>query len=164
MARIVARILKERENSIKTAFLAALDAATAQRRAVSNSPQAKNYAPRFFVDNDLSSGFTVKELAKAMRALFNDGEIIANQALWRGPNRHQVMGIARKSIADPALRHPRFGWATEAQRLKRTPAQHVRVSVPLFRGGTNTRAHAGRDAPEMPATTEAQDGGPCRLD
>lgn len=55
------------------------------------------------MENDLAGGFSAKELAKAMRALFNDGEIIANQPLWRGPYRHQVMGIARKSIDDPAL-------------------------------------------------------------
>jgi hypothetical protein len=55
------------------------------------------------VENDLAGGFSDKELAKAMRALFNDGEIIANAELWRGPNRHKVMGIARKSTADPAL-------------------------------------------------------------
>jgi hypothetical protein len=82
----------------------ALDAATAQRRAVSDSPQAKNYAPRFFVENELAGGFSAKELAKAMRALFNDGEIIANHPLWRGSNRHEVKGIARKRLADPALK------------------------------------------------------------
>jgi hypothetical protein len=77
-------ILKERESVAKTVFLAALDAATEQRRAVSDAPQARNYAPRFFVENDLAGDFIDKELAKAMRALFNDGGIIANAELWRG--------------------------------------------------------------------------------
>jgi RecA-family ATPase len=100
-----ALVIKERENNAKAAFLAALDAATEQRRAVSDSPQAKNYAPRFFVENDLAGGCTVKELIRAMRALFNEAEIIANQPLWRGANRHLVMGIARKCRTDPALQN-----------------------------------------------------------
>jgi hypothetical protein len=95
---------RERRGKAREAFLAALDAATVQRRSVSHSPKAREtYAPRFFTEQGLvNTGFTVKDMETAMRELFNAGAIVADQELWQRGNRHRASGLARACAADAA--------------------------------------------------------------
>jgi len=77
-------------------FLEILDELTKQQRNVSESANAKNYAPKFMAS--LPDVIERKlALERAMNRLFAKGEILAKQELWRGPDRKCVLGIARKS-------------------------------------------------------------------
>lgn len=76
-------------------FLAALTILTEQRRHTSHSSVAQNFAPKVMREAGLVGDFTRSELTEAMESLFKDGRIKARQELWRGPDRHVVMGIGQ---------------------------------------------------------------------
>lgn len=82
-----------------TAFLTALDELTSQRRSVSHSDRAGNFAPKFMQAAGLAGGFSAPELKRAMNKLFADRRIVASAELWRGPDRKVVLGIARAASA-----------------------------------------------------------------
>jgi RecA-family ATPase len=90
--------LLQRREGAKAAFLDTLDALTAQRRGVSHSDRAANYAPKFIKTAGLAEGWTKKELERAMHDLLNDGLIIASSSLWRGADRKWVFGLARRPV------------------------------------------------------------------
>lgn len=90
-----------RRHNAKMAFLAALDALTEQRRNVSHSERASNFAPKVFKAAGLAGDFTRKELARAMNELFAEKAIVASAELWRGADRKPVLGIARRSADRP---------------------------------------------------------------
>ncbi|HEX2525853.1 MAG TPA: AAA family ATPase [Geminicoccus sp.] len=79
----------------KKVFLAVLDRLTEQNRAVSHSKFAPNYAPKAMAASGLAEGSTLKNLEKAMEALFADGVIRANAEVGRKANRGVITGIAR---------------------------------------------------------------------
>jgi hypothetical protein len=81
------------------AFLDALDGLTQQRRNVSHSTCGRNYAPKVMKEAGLCDGFTRAEMEAAMNELFKDGRIVASAELWKGADRHPVVGIARSGIA-----------------------------------------------------------------
>ncbi len=89
-------------HNAQAAFLAALDALTEQRRPVSHSRQAGNYAPKVIVEaglTDLIEGLVgttgKRDLERAMNDLLRDGRIKASVPLWKGADRKWVVGLAR---------------------------------------------------------------------
>lgn len=77
-------------------FLTLLDRLTEQRRHVSHSRNLGNYAPKIMAAMPEAKGTPPKAFAAAMERLFMLEEIAASQPLWRGSNRHPVLGLARK--------------------------------------------------------------------
>lgn len=82
------------ENEI---FLRLLDTLTEQRRQVSHAPNVPTFAPKIMAGMPEAKGLGKPHLARAMERLFGLGEIVASQALWLGPDRHPVIGLARKN-------------------------------------------------------------------
>lgn len=76
-------------------FLRLLDILTAQRRAVSTSNRAGNYAPKAMVMMPEAGHVTVSQLARAMERLLSLGAIVAKQELWKDGRREWTYGIAR---------------------------------------------------------------------
>lgn len=97
-----------REALAEVAFLACLDKKTSQGVNVSESVNAADkYAPRLFATMPEAAGIGKKALELAMQRLFDAGEIVIDHALWKGPQRKPVKGIARakpcaESCAEPA--------------------------------------------------------------
>ena len=85
----------ERRQHVDT-FLSALDALSAQQRAVSHSPRAGNYAPKVMIEAGLVDGLTVRQLKAAMEVLFKESRIVADKTLWQKADRHFAVGIGRK--------------------------------------------------------------------
>lgn len=81
-------------------FLACLDKLTEERRAVSHSPNAGNYAPKIMAAMPAGQGMRAKQFASAMNRLFSIGAIAAGQPLWKGSDRKIVLGVARSNAAD----------------------------------------------------------------
>lgn len=77
-------------------FLTLLDKLTEQRRQVSHAPNVGTYAPKVMAAMPEARGLQKASLARAMERLFALGEIVASQSLWLGPDRHPVIGLARK--------------------------------------------------------------------
>ena len=71
-------------HNAKGAFLAALDELTAQRRNVSHSERASNYAPKAMKAAGLAEQYSKADLKRAMNALFAEQAIVASAELWRG--------------------------------------------------------------------------------
>lgn len=92
------------ENEI---FLRLLDTLTQQRRQVSHAPNVPTYAPKIMSGMPEAKGLGKANLARAMERLFGLGEIVASQALWLGPDRHPVVGLARKGHEFQGRRTPR---------------------------------------------------------
>lgn len=92
-------------HNAKQAFLKALDELTAQRRSVSDSERAGNYAPKAIKAAGLAEGFSKADLKRAMNELFRDRAIIARAPLWKGSDRKPVLGIARDG-AGRSPEHP----------------------------------------------------------
>jgi RecA-family ATPase len=76
------------------AFLAALDAATAQGRNVSDYKSAQNYAPRILATLSEAEELSVPRLEKAMQRLFNANELAMGE-VGKGADRHKRRGIIR---------------------------------------------------------------------
>jgi hypothetical protein len=84
-------------HNAKGAFLTALDQLTDQRRNVSHSERASNYAPKVMKAAGFAEQFSKADLKRAMNALFSENAIVANAELWRGADRKWVVGIARRA-------------------------------------------------------------------
>ena len=80
----------------KIAFLTALDELTAQKRNVSHSERASNYAPKLMKAAGFAEQFSKADLKRAMNLLFAENAIVANAELWRGGDRKWVLGLARR--------------------------------------------------------------------
>jgi hypothetical protein len=90
--------LEEHKAKARTAFLAGLDALTAQGIHMSHSKNSsQNWAPMMIIRHGHGAGFAMAELDKAMIELLNSGKIAANQPFGarRVNNRMQVKGIVR---------------------------------------------------------------------
>lgn len=74
-------------------FMECLAKATEDRRAVSISKNAANFAPRIFAGMPTARGMKVGALQRAMERLLHLGRIKADQKLWQRENRVWVMGI-----------------------------------------------------------------------
>lgn len=83
-------------------FLRLLDALTAQKRHVSHSPNVGNYAPKVMAGMPEARGVSKANLARAMERLFGLNKIIASAPLWKGRDRHPVLGLARAAASGSA--------------------------------------------------------------
>jgi RecA-family ATPase len=77
-------------------FLRLLDTLSAQKRHVSHAPNLGHYAPRVMAGMPEAKGLSKAALARAMERLFATNQIVASQPLWKGTDRHPVLGLARK--------------------------------------------------------------------
>jgi RecA-family ATPase len=76
-------------------FLRALDTLRGQKRNVSDSSRAGNYAPKVMVERNLSEGLNKRQLEAAMILLLNEGRIRANEPITQRTNRAWLYGLAR---------------------------------------------------------------------
>ncbi len=82
-------------------FLSCLALATSQQRAVSHQ-NGINWAPRRFAAMPAALGLGEAALSRAMERLFQEGAIVADQPLWRGPDRHWKKGLkASGQVREP---------------------------------------------------------------
>lgn len=81
------------ENDI---FLACLDKATKERRNVSASTSARNYAPRVFARMPTAEGLKTESLERAMQRLLHLGSIRGGERVFQYPNRTWAVGIVRE--------------------------------------------------------------------
>lgn len=79
-------------------FLTLLDKLTEQRRHVSHSRNLGNYAPKVMAAMPEAKGTSATAFAGAMERLFMLDQIAASVPLWKGRDRHPVLGLARKNI------------------------------------------------------------------
>lgn len=101
-AQVAARLVERADDE---AFLACLDAATANRENVSHRP-GSNYAPKIFAAMAEGKGRRPTAFERAMRRLVAAGEIAFDEELWPGSNRHPKRGIARaKGAPGVSLSH-----------------------------------------------------------
>ena len=75
-------------------FLACLDESNDRKRSVSEKAPARNYAPRMFAKMPTAGGMKEAEFERAMERLFHLRAIETGE-LWRGADRHPVMGLRR---------------------------------------------------------------------
>lgn len=78
-------------------FLDLLDRLKQQRRHVTHAPNLPNYAPKIMAAMPEAGGISKGAFARAMERLFATDTIIGSQPLWKGRDRHPVLGLARKS-------------------------------------------------------------------
>ena len=84
----------------KRAFLTALDHLMEQRRNVSHSERASNYAPKLMKTAGFAKQYSKADLKRAMNELFEERAIIAGAELWRGSDRKWVTGMARREVRE----------------------------------------------------------------
>ena len=84
------------DKRIDRLFLACLDAATEQRRALSDSKNAPNYAPRIMAKMTQAEGARQRDMETAMQRLFNAGAIRVGSPFVKA-NRHHATGLIRAS-------------------------------------------------------------------
>ncbi len=82
------------DRRIERVFLECLDAATEQRRALSHSKNAPDYAPRVMAAMPLAQGLKAHDFAAAMQRLFNTNAICVGSPFIK-PNRHPATGLVR---------------------------------------------------------------------
>lgn len=91
-AQIEATAQATGENEV---FLACLEKATKERRNVSASAAAANYAPRVFEKMPTAKGMKAEALERALQRLMHLGEIRGGERVFQYPNRTWATGIAR---------------------------------------------------------------------
>lgn len=79
----------DNENEI---FIACLEETNRQRRPVSHSPHAQNYAPKAFAKMPSAKGLKSDAFARSLERLMHLGDIEIAE-LWRGADRKPVMGL-----------------------------------------------------------------------
>ena len=85
-----------RKGQAQQAFLYALHRLTEQKRNVSHSPQARDYAPKLMASEGIVTSFSRRELEIAMHDLLNSSRIRCNEEMpWRGADRRSPLGLAR---------------------------------------------------------------------
>lgn len=136
-------------------FLACLDKATEEMRAVSSYPAAANYAPRVFAKMTTANGMTVEQFERAKERLLHIKTIIGEGPVYMRPsNRTWAQGIIR----NPAQTTPQSAQSV-AQSLHKAlhkartePAQNplkAATSHPLPpKGGTTGGGFPPGDMPE----------------
>lgn len=77
-------------------FLDLLARLTKQRRHVSHSANLSNYAPKVMAGMSEAHGTSAVAFKKAMERLFTADRLSASQPLWKGSNRHPVLGLVAK--------------------------------------------------------------------
>jgi RecA-family ATPase len=114
-------------NSENDVYLRCLDTLTEQRRNVSHSPNAMNYAPRAMAKMTEGKGIGLKALERAHERLMHIRQILADQELWRkGPSdRHFVRGIARNPAWEGVGRSTGTPWQSGTSTPQETAKNDV---------------------------------------
>lgn len=111
------------------AFLACLDKATLDRRAVSHV-NGTNYAPRIFARMIEGKGWSFSSFESAMERLLHLGMIELDKPLWTDAHRHWKNGIRRaKERGDPPA-------ATPCGVARRPPLQVIENTAATLRAAT----------------------------
>jgi len=84
-----------RANAENEGFLKCLDKTAAEKRAVSASPSASNYAPRVFAKMPSASGMRISAFEGAMQRLLHLGQIAGDQPVYQRDNRTWAKGLGR---------------------------------------------------------------------
>ena len=101
------------------AFLKALDELTGQKRNVSHSERASNYAPKLMKAAGFADQFSKADLKRAMNLLFGENAIVANAELWRGGDRKWVSVLPAARRARASRRRP--VWTSIHEPSRRVP-------------------------------------------
>jgi RecA-family ATPase len=80
-------------------FLDCLEKTKAEKRAVSLSPSASNYAPRVFAKMTTGKGYAAKDFEGALERLLHLGTIANDQRIYQRDNRSWATGIGRVESA-----------------------------------------------------------------
>ena len=141
----VAEDATQRLRAEEERFLACLQKATSERRAVSHQ-NGINWAPRRFAAMPEARGMSERALAGAMERLFSVGAILADQALWKGSDRHWKRGIGclgevREPCGDPLCGDPcgnplREPCGNPLRAKRQTFAQPAGTPAATLRAGT----------------------------
>jgi RecA-family ATPase len=126
-----------------TRFMELLDKATAEKRAVSASRAARNYAPRIFAGMTGAKGMKEKAFEGALERLLHLREIVAEGNVYKRGNRVWVTGIARAESAPtaaPTMHKPSAPTRTN-QHLQPAPSTHTYTTY-------NGRGPSGSAAPD----------------
>lgn len=123
-AEMTANIRASAENK---RFLECLAKATEEKRAVSVSPSAANYAPRVFAKMTIGKGISEGGFAGAMERLLHLNTIANNQPVYRRDNRTWATGI---------------GLVEGAQNPAQTPAQSDAHTMHKAAQSHSTPVHA----------------------
>ena len=84
-----------RDNEQNARFLECLDKTAAEKRAVSLSGAASNYAPRVFAKMPSARGMRVEHFEAAMQRLLHLTEIAGDQPVYQRDNRTWAKGLGR---------------------------------------------------------------------
>jgi hypothetical protein len=76
------------------AFMRCLEKAAKERRNVSPSPNASNYAPRIFATMPTGKGMGLRGFEAALHRLLDRGEVRAGERVFQYPNRTWATGLA----------------------------------------------------------------------
>lgn len=99
------------ENEI---FLACLDKAAEEKRTVSPSKAASNYAPRVFAKMPTGKGIKVSGFEAAMQRLLHMGTIQNDQPVYKRGNRTWAHGLGRAQTPAQTMHKPGAQTCTEA--------------------------------------------------
>ena len=89
-------IKRDHDDWEESLFLSLLERLTQQRRHVSHSANLSNYAPKVMASMPEAHGTSAGVFKRAMERLFAADLLVASQPLWKGSNRHPVLGLAAK--------------------------------------------------------------------
>ncbi|MFZ2997561.1 AAA family ATPase [Sphingobium sp.] len=123
-------------------FLACLAKATQERRALSHSPHAGNYAPKVMEGMPSAKGLKKEALRMAMERLLHLGEIMADQPLWAGQYRKWMKGIAVANqdcgtVAGRSRNHPANGGQPFENTCGTVVRDGVREGSSILRDGSS---------------------------
>ena len=100
-----------RANGENERFLSCLAKLTEERRNVSHSRSAGNYAPKVMATMPSAGGMKAKQFEGALNRLLHLQTVLAAQPLWKGADRKPVLGLAlnpdQNGVRDGA------GWSDE---------------------------------------------------
>lgn len=82
-----------RASAFNKKFLECLAKVTTEKRNVSHSKAASNYAPRIFAGMTIGRGYDEKGLGQAMERLLHLGKIEASERAFQYPNRSWAIGL-----------------------------------------------------------------------
>jgi RecA-family ATPase len=129
-------------------FLDCLDETIRQRRPVSASAHAQNYAPKAFAKMTVGKGLTLECFARAMERLFHLG-MIEEGDLWKGEDRKFKRGLRRCD----GLREGCGTVADQSAETRNNPCGTVAKDA--LREGCGTVAHDTPETTDNPRGTVA---------
>jgi len=102
-----------RANAENARFLECMDKTFEEKRTVSASGSASNYAPRVFAKMPLAKGMKASGFEAAMQRLFHLGQIAGDQPVFQRDNRTWAKGLGRAQTPAQSLHKPYAQTRTE---------------------------------------------------